>query len=807
MPELRIDKFNGGVTDHIFDAPNNFAEAIENMFLDADGKLNQRPGFTWGVYEWNGSSETLNTSPFTGGGYVQDVKVLDNPPSSNIVPTSISGRILMVKASNNLYITYAWVDIGSNGVRKLRMLPFKRNDIVGLDYNIFLEDSEYAQSTFAKMSAVQTPSGVFCCSYRGKGRPIVANTDPDYSTHTNVYKWVEVGNYDSITVAGLPRPREDIFVNEGLDLAGNGFVYTYYFLWKRTYTYGGKSFTDFGPPTVLQLDFGNTLSTSGTRRVTLGKYALSGGWDNGNPTIQWQIYRTEANGSTPYLLASLSNSTGTYVDDTPDSGIIGNAVLYAISEEDNAEPPTARYLTYANDVLWYGFADGYDYRLMYSKPADPDSVPGSFFIDFDDTITGLHKRDIYPIVFTASGAWRVEGITDATGRGQPIKRRISQSEGCVSNASIVEANDKIYYMSGDGPYVTDGFSAQHVLPHLRETFRKILVPSEDLTGASPKTELLQYIDGTYNSHDDIIYWTIKTDPTESTSNSDRGYLSDIIISLDLKSSPPAVSTYYKKDAVGDPLGLDVSPVSIASMDDFLLTAADQVTGNYQSLYKFDPSLPNDIKPISLIADEALDVGILWRYKSVALSLEPKYLKKWVTRMYAYFSANDNQSTGLTAEITSYNDRKETGLPMKTFRDAAARVLHHIKRRFPRTQVRASAKQVEIKNGFVDKYDSVTEGYTCYTQQIGPDYVVVTTDGSNWPAGLEGDTIEVEGLGASVVQSQSLDTLVLTTTIPIGADAEWSVRGTDKYNKVRLEGIGVVYSVAGDSVRAVRSDDA
>jgi len=347
MPELRIDKFNGGITDHIFDAPVNFAEAIENMTIDADGKLNQRPGLDWAVYEWDGSTETLNKTPFSAGN-VTDVKVIDNPPSSGSVPSSISGRIIMVKAGRNLYMTYAWVDVDNSGVRKLRMLPFKRHE--GPYYfayppalnDTFNESSDYIDKTYSKISAVQTPAGVFYCGNWEEGRQLdFTNTDPDYSSYTNVKKFYDP-NYQNSVIAGLPRPVDNIFIST--THPGDTYQYTYYVIWRRQYTYGGKTFFDFGPPQTLQVGTSIPIEGGGAS-VGLNRWTLDSRWDYIGSKINYLIYRTEANGVTPYRLTVQSNTSGFYTDTTADEDLIGGEVFYGVSEEDNGEPPTARDTT------------------------------------------------------------------------------------------------------------------------------------------------------------------------------------------------------------------------------------------------------------------------------------------------------------------------------------------------------------------------------------------------------------------------------------------------------------------------------
>jgi hypothetical protein len=62
MPDLRINRFDGGITDHYVNGPINQSRYIDNFLINRNGKLVKRPG--WRAID--GSSSNIGSIPAFG---------------------------------------------------------------------------------------------------------------------------------------------------------------------------------------------------------------------------------------------------------------------------------------------------------------------------------------------------------------------------------------------------------------------------------------------------------------------------------------------------------------------------------------------------------------------------------------------------------------------------------------------------------------------------------------------------------------------------------------------------------------------
>ena len=136
-------------------------------------------------------------------------------------------------------------------------------------------------------------------------------------------------------------------------------------------------------------------------------------------------------------------------------------------------------------------------RLVQSVVGMPTSLIASAYTDFDYTGLGISSIAGKPIVVTTDAVYRVEGSIGLDGTGSIRKVRVVNSEGGISNNSIVSTNDALYYCGTDGIYATDGFTARNITgSELYETYTNYIKNRSDW----------KYITGTYDRDRNIIYW-------------------------------------------------------------------------------------------------------------------------------------------------------------------------------------------------------------------------------------------------------------------------------------------------------------
>src|SRR6185437_4482813 len=169
--------------------------------------------------------------------------------------------------------------------------------------------------------------------------------------------------------------------------------------------------TDYGFQIVGKGDVSNVVT--GLNPGTNGQIQLTGlALDPSNTTTFRRIYRTLANGSIYYELATLSdNTTTSYLDNVPDSSISGGTVyglidryttsVYLCDASDNRR---GYHLT-VDDKTRMAYLGGvhdagiYDSQTFY---IDVDANAGTFSIGFENVFTGFMAYNVADSVFTAA---------------------------------------------------------------------------------------------------------------------------------------------------------------------------------------------------------------------------------------------------------------------------------------------------------------------------------------------------------------------------------------------------------------------
>lgn len=411
MSKQVFNDFSGGITDLSFGVASNFSEIQENFLPERDKSLICRNGFE------------LKSTTYP--------RIPSNKRGSRIV--DINGT--------KLYF--------SNG-------------------SVYHENGELLGPTGIKGFVFGNQNTIVDVARWGDHYICV---DDSFSYPVKIFK-DENGNL-KLVQAGLPKISGAPVITPSTPGSSN---YIYAFAYKYTYKIGTTTFLDIGEPILVAQENGPDLSVD-TNSIT-GINELTNGVDRNYDVtnVKVQIYRTENNGTTLYLVDEVDNgTTDPYIDNTTDEDLIAGAQIYTLGGvEANQLPPRAKYVTVSANVAWYGniieSEESKPYRLKFSKVADPDSVPGTFFEDFESDITGLASLNDNVIVFTTNKAIRVSGVLDDTGRGN-ISRFPIVDAGAVSNGSVVTTSDYVYWFSDSGIYRTDGHQYDKLTKHLDQSYQ------------------------------------------------------------------------------------------------------------------------------------------------------------------------------------------------------------------------------------------------------------------------------------------------------------------------------------------------
>jgi len=122
----------------------------------------------------------------------------------------------------------------------------------------------------------------------------------------------------------------------------NTYIYTLLAFFE--YKVGTVTFQDLGPTFAIQLE---GIESPDTNSVTISQIpeivnGVTENYDTAN--IKWQIYRTQANGTTSTLAGTVDNGTTSFVDSGSDTSIENNRPLYTDGGiVDNDPPPKSKY--------------------------------------------------------------------------------------------------------------------------------------------------------------------------------------------------------------------------------------------------------------------------------------------------------------------------------------------------------------------------------------------------------------------------------------------------------------------------------
>lgn len=159
-----------------------------------------------------------------------------------------------------------------------------------------------------------------------------------------------------------------------------------------------------------------------------------------------RIYRLGGTYSTMMLVSEVPNTSASVIDNNL------SPTLVLTSTQSGQALPGLKYLTLAN-TMFFGALDD---KLYFSDIAFVNSWSPYYFIDFDDTITGIGVTQNGLLVFTEYKTYIITGGTPNT----LSKYLLSDEIGCILHKSIRFINNAVLWYSYEGICASAGTDVQ-----------------------------------------------------------------------------------------------------------------------------------------------------------------------------------------------------------------------------------------------------------------------------------------------------------------------------------------------------------
>lgn len=168
-----------------------------------------------------------------------------------------------------------------------------------------------------------------------------------------------------------------------------------------------------------------------------------------------KIYRIGGSFTKFIEVKEVTNIQGTQTDNLEDSKVFGKS----LSSKTNGKPIVGlKYLVQSRQT----FFAAKDAKLYFTRDiGNPNYWPETSYIDFKENITGLAVVNQGLLVFTKYETHIVIGSNSSTF----VTHLISRTQGCLSNASIVNSSSSVIFISNDGICLTSGSSITVLSKH------------------------------------------------------------------------------------------------------------------------------------------------------------------------------------------------------------------------------------------------------------------------------------------------------------------------------------------------------
>lgn len=724
---FEVNDYSGGITDDVYLQDPRRAKEIDNFLIKSDKSLEPRPGSV--------------------------IEDLANPQ----LPSGIQRVGALINYNNSTKLFY------NSAKRIYYRNPSAFTNLQGPTAN----DAFSAGSVSSAISFTQWNGHLYTCN-------------DAFSVPSKIYRDGS-GNYQLRTM-GLPSLASDPVITIGVSGENN---YIYSFLHSYTYTVDLNTFEDFGPVTQVLVE--NSGDPGGVPNGISSIPVLSNGvtynWDT--TVIKIFIYRTLPGGNQSYKVGEVTNGTTTFSDTIADADLQTGDLLYIDDGTFDFDPaPLSKFNHVVNNTGYYGYikvgAEEFKNIVRQSVPGDPDSCPDPFEIQVEDEIHGLSSARSNPIILCKRHIYRVENFFDQYGRNAPLAIRISDTAGCVSHLSVVQADvdggGGIFWFGNDGVYYSDSYRTFKVSDGNNERYKSLLA----------NISLTTRIYGRLDEKERRIYWTVESDSS----------------SLDCDSFAALELRYGLSDDM---------PFTTWSGNSFRPTAIEFFNGSlyrgdsrgyifvHDASYDTDPKVNTAISP-SLWNKET----IIWNYESINYNFGSTHIRKYVPKIL--LTAQNIGDTSI--QINFINDAGRKTRPLKLIRwrrnftwgdpefiwgnpDCVWNSVGILEqwRRAPAKGLRLSYLQVQITNGFSIVVNSDSMGTATFD---GTANTVTIDDAPNqdWPIDSVAYVIKTEVDDydrAFTISARTADVLTVLDPdnfLPTGS-YKWELWGYKKGEQLNL----------------------
>lgn len=486
--------------------------------------------------------------------------------------------------------------------------------------------------------------------------------------------------------AGLPAYNTDPTFSPAPTSGLISYLYALFFV--RTYIVDGVTFIDQSEPHLIQYTTNTAIDASNPVDISNFQSIVNGAkYSYGLSDIEIKVFRTINGGEEFYYVNSTPMLTPTTITDNiaDDDLQLNEPAYFNGGVKYNSEPPKAKFIENVNSTMFY--ADGY--TVHHSIPGDPDSVPGDFYLEFNDYITGLSSINKKPIVFTKDAVYRLDGYVNSLGIGNISISVIDSTIGCIGYQTIVKSPSGIYFASATGFCFTDGYRVVKISEKFNQTYN-------ELTSSAEKA--LEIV-GRYDFINRKVYWASQVSKNAMANDGMFIFYEKYGVKRE------GVFTTYK----------NIHAASMHINHDNIIIFGD--LGGY--IYAFDSQrrsdiVKNTIKP----AEEWNNAAIIYNYISCELDFGSRENRKWVAKLDTRCRNVSNISLQPSLSTDGMQEFKKTGIIRvrtqlswnEPFREWETdpelniwennRDYNHI-RFVPRGNLRAYTKQVKFTNAFID----------------------------------------------------------------------------------------------------------
>ena len=263
------------------------------------------------------------------------------------------------------------------------------------------------------------------------------------------------------------------------------------------------------------------LEVNGVESLTIGdgfiarfyedilKLFPEGEMDSEQALRRAEFLRLNPRSNSPEVLTTArfltKNTNNWFYDYIRDEDLVTNLPLYTNDLTsldllpDNEQPPPCKFVHVLNDVTYYANYKGNANVVLQSKVAQPGAVFFDNPMFLEESVTGLSSIFGRLVAFTTNRVYRFTGepLTDSfTGGLTP--EEIEHTAGCISNRSLVQTPQGLFFFGPTGIYITDGLRVDRVTDHLNANYRKWIDSVED-----PRL-----IKGVYDEENRRVLWSL-----------------------------------------------------------------------------------------------------------------------------------------------------------------------------------------------------------------------------------------------------------------------------------------------------------